>query len=81
MSDSEGNGKGTFWKVVGLVSLGVLTWIGSQLIVVPAHGLQLQNHEQRITEVERQQRAQQAATDELIGLLKAEAKERKARGR
>ena len=78
MGSENGNGKSTFWKVVGSVGLLILTWIGSQLIVVPSHGYQLHNHETRITEVERQQAAAKAATDELIGLLKAEARDRKS---
>lgn len=81
MGDTEGNGKGAFWKVVGVVAIGLLAWIGTQLLVVPTHAYQLQNHETRITEVERQQAAHKAATDELITLLKAEAKDRRNRAR
>lgn len=77
----EGNGKGTFWKVIGVVGVGVLTWIGSQLLVIPTHAYQLQSHETRITEVERQQAAARAATNELIELLKSEARERERRNR
>ena len=81
MPDAESNGKGAFWKITAGIGVGLLVWIGTQLLVVPTHSYQLQSHETRITEVERQQAAQKAATDELIGLLRAEAQDRKRQRR
>lgn len=78
---AEENGKGTFWKVVGLVIVALLVWNGTQLLAVPTHTYQLQNHEARISEQERIHAAQAAAMDELIKLLKAEAQSRQKRAR
>src|SRR5689334_4095186 len=86
---ADGGGGGaasTFWKVVATVATAILLWIGSQLIVVPTHSVQLQRLEasditqneslrkqdERLKEVERQQAAEKAGRDELIALLKAE---------
>ena len=84
----DGNGKGTFWKIVGVLAIALMGWIGAQLLVIPAHGYQLQGHEQRlaageerISDIEIAQAQAKAATEELIALLKAEARERRARGR
>jgi len=79
--NSNGSVKGWALKIAGVAVLAMLGWMAAQLQAIPTHGYQLQNHEGRISEVERQQAAAKAATEELIALLKAEARERKARGR
>jgi hypothetical protein len=85
---AEENGKGTFWKVIGLAGFALLAWMGTQLLAVPtheyqikAHGEQLTRHEARISEQERINAAQNAATAELIQLLREEAEARRKRGR
>ena len=77
----DGNGKGAFWKVVGTVAILLLTWMGVQLQAVPAHEVRLNDHERRIAEQERLHAQEQAATRELIGLLRAEQDARARRGR
>lgn len=85
-SGGEGGGVATFWKVVAIVSVALLGWIGSQLIVVPTHTVQLQRLEAgalardaRIAEIERAQAAEKSGRDELIALLRAEQADRRRR--
>lgn len=67
--NGNGNGKGTFWKVVGILSLGVLTWIGSQLLVIPTHGYRLDAHEVRIGEQERLHATQQDTLNKILAIV------------
>lgn len=86
--NGEGGGTVTFWKVVATVATLLLCWIGTQLIVVPTHTVQIQRLEAsdqhmngRLEEVERAQAAEKSGRDELIKLLKDEQAARQKRRR
>lgn len=82
---ADGPARSLFWKVVAMIALPLLAWIGTQLMAVPAHGIEIRSIDRRLVvveewRVEKDRRDQQAATatDELIRLLKAEQAEHAA---
>ncbi len=81
---ATGNGQGTFWRVVQVVIVALLLWVGAQLVVIPQHGFQLDTHERRLDSheklIERQGEASSAllrAVERMNAHLEAEESERK----